>query len=58
MIEKRFLIRKFFLGLGAQIQMMFEQARTDCNKWLNDVIGELKTQVNFHKKLWVNARNH
>ncbi|MBC7697531.1 MAG: dynamin family protein [Bacteroidia bacterium] len=50
MIEKRFLIRKFFLGLGAQIQMIFEQAHTDCNKWLNDVIGELKAQINLHKK--------
>lgn len=50
MIEKRFLIRKFFLGLGTQIQMIFEQAHTDCNKWLNDVIGELKAQINLHKK--------
>ncbi len=50
MIEKRFLIRKFFLGLGAQIQMIFEKAHTDCNKWLNDVIGELKAQINLHKK--------
>lgn len=49
MIEKRFLIRRFFLGLGAQIQAIFEQAHSDCNKWLNDVIGELKAQINVHK---------
>lgn len=49
LIEKRFLIRKFFLGLGAQIQAIFEQAHTDCNRWLNDVIGELRAQINIHK---------
>jgi hypothetical protein len=48
--EKRFLIRKFYLGLGAQIQESFEQAHTDCNRWLNVVIGELKTQISSHKK--------
>ncbi|NOU24371.1 MAG: hypothetical protein HOO90_02410 [Methylotenera sp.] len=48
--EKRFLIRKFYLGLGAQIQANFEQANVDCNLWLNAVIGELKTQINSHKK--------
>lgn len=48
--EKRFLIRKFYLGLGAQIQANFEQANADCNLWLNAVIGELKTQISSHKK--------
>ncbi|MDO9205185.1 dynamin family protein [Methylotenera sp.] len=48
--EKRFLIRKFYLGLGAQIQANFEQANLDCNLWLNAVIGELKTQISSHKK--------
>jgi hypothetical protein len=48
--EKRFLIRKFYLGLGAQIQANFEQAHLDCNLWLNVVIGELKTQISSHKK--------
>ena len=49
-VEKRFLIRRFFLGLGAQIQAIFEQAHSDCHKWLNDVIGELKAQINVHKQ--------
>jgi hypothetical protein len=48
--EKRFLIRKFYLGLGAQIQSYFEKAHLDCDRWLNVVIGELKTQINSHKK--------
>ncbi|MEQ1487322.1 MAG: dynamin family protein [Methylotenera sp.] len=48
--EKHFLIRKFYLGLGAQIQAAFEQSHADCNQWLNVVIGELKTQIGAHKK--------
>ncbi|MDO9283175.1 MAG: dynamin family protein [Methylotenera sp.] len=47
--EKHFLIRRFFLGLGVQIQAVFEQAHLDCNRWLNQVIGELKNQINAHK---------
>lgn len=47
--EKHFLIRRFFLGLGAQIQVIFEQAHRDCNHWLNQVIGDLKNQINVHK---------
>ncbi len=47
--EKHFLIRRFFLGLGVQIQAIFEQAHLDCNHWLNQVIGELKNQINVHK---------
>ncbi|MDP3744662.1 MAG: dynamin family protein [Methylotenera sp.] len=49
LIEKHFLIRRFFLGLGVQIQAIFEQAHLDCNHWLNQVIGELKNQINVHK---------
>jgi uncharacterized protein YdcH (DUF465 family) len=48
--EKRFLIRKFYLGLGAQIQENFEQTHLECVHWLNVVIGELKTQISAHKK--------
>lgn len=49
MTEKHFLIRRFFLGLGVQIQSIFEQAHIDCTHWLNLVIGELRNQINAHK---------
>lgn len=49
MTEKHFLIRRFFLGLGVQIQAIFEQAHLDCTHWLNLVIGELRNQINAHK---------
>ncbi|MEY3744291.1 MAG: hypothetical protein RLZZ541_1346 [Pseudomonadota bacterium] len=48
--EKHFLIRRFYLGLVTQIQALFEQAQVNCTIWLNVVIGELKTQINVHKK--------
>jgi hypothetical protein len=49
MTEKRFVIRKFFLGLGAQTQIIFEQVLADCNRWLIVVIAELQEQINAHK---------
>ncbi len=47
--EKHFVIRKFFLSLGVEIQAIFEQAHLDCTHWLNLVIGELKNQIGVHK---------
>lgn len=47
--EKHFLIRKFFLGLGTQTQKIFEQAESECQRWLEDVLGRLKTQMAEHK---------
>lgn len=47
--EKHFLIRKFFLGLGAQTQKIFEQAEKDCERWIQDVLGTLKAHMAEHK---------
>lgn len=47
--EKHFLIRKFFLGLGTQTQKIFEQAEKECGRWIEDVLGILKTQMTQHK---------
>ena len=47
--EKHFLIRKFFLGLGTQTQKIFEQAEKECERWIEDVLGILKTQMAEHK---------
>jgi len=47
--EKHFLIRRFFLGLGVQIQNIFEQAHMDCNRWLSHIINDLRSQVSTHK---------
>jgi Dynamin family len=47
--EKHFLIRKFFLGLGTQTQKIFEQSEINCTRWIEDVLGKLKTQMTQHK---------
>ena len=47
--EKHFLIRKFFLGLGTQAQKIFEQAESEGERWLEDVLGTLKTQLTAYK---------
>ena len=47
--EKHFLIRKFFLGLGTQTQKIFEQAEKECERWMEDVLAILKTQMTEHK---------
>lgn len=47
--EKRYLIRKFYTALGAKIQQIFEETKSECTQWLNNVIGELETQINAHK---------
>jgi len=49
MTEKHFLIRKFFLSLGNQIKSVFEQAHSDCERWLHSVVGELKNEIDTHK---------
>lgn len=47
--EKHFLIRRYYVSLGAQIQNTFEEAHHDCTIWLNFVVEELRRQVNAHK---------
>jgi hypothetical protein len=49
LIEKRFLIRKFYMALGAQIHDIFERAKETCHQWLINVVGELQTQISAHK---------
>ncbi|HQN65860.1 MAG TPA: dynamin family protein [Methylophilus sp.] len=48
--EKRFLIRRFFLGLGTQSQRIFEQAEKDCKQWLEDVMGLLQQQIETNRR--------
>ncbi len=49
MTEKHFLIRRFYLSVGSQIKTIFEQAHSDCERWLNSVVGELKSEIDTHK---------
>ncbi len=48
--EKRFLIRRFFLSLGAEAQRAFQTAHDDTERWINNVIVTLKIQIETHKQ--------
>jgi len=48
--EKRFLIRRFFLSLGAEAQGAFQTAHDDTERWINNVIVTLKIQIETHKE--------
>ncbi len=49
MTEKHFLIRRFFIQLGGQAQVVFQQAHADCQHWIRDVFGPLRQQIGDHK---------
>lgn len=50
MTEKNFLIRKFFLGLGRQIEETFNQAYQEAERWIQNLLKPLKLQIEDHKK--------
>lgn len=51
MTEKHFLVRKFFHSLGRQTQAIFAQIHQETNKWLLNILGPLKLQINEHKMI-------
>ena len=51
MTEKHFLVRRFFQSLGRQVQAIFAQTHQETNKWLLNVLGPLKLQINEHKMI-------
>lgn len=48
--EKRFLIRKFFLSLGAETQRTFQQAHDETDRWIANVLNTLQLQIDTHKE--------
>lgn len=49
MTEKRFLIKKFFLALVGQAEMVFELARMDTETWLRGAMDPLLVQIKEYK---------
>lgn len=49
MTEKHFLIRKFYTGLVASAQQIFEQARSESEAWLHASLGPLTKQIQDYK---------
>ncbi len=49
MTEKHFLIRKFYTGLVASAQQVFEQARSESEMWLHASLSPLIRQIQDYK---------
>lgn len=49
MTEKHFLIRKFFLSLGRQVENVFAAAFRHANSWLSGVLTPLRQQISEHR---------
>ena len=49
MTEKHFLVRKFYAGLVAAAQTVFEQARAESESWLRASLSPLTSQIQAYK---------
>ncbi len=50
MTEKHFLIRKFYTGLVASADIVFDQARSASKSWLSASLAPLMTQIHDYKR--------
>jgi uncharacterized coiled-coil DUF342 family protein len=50
MTEKHFLIRKFFMSLGRQVETIFADTSKQAQDWLKQVLAPLRQQINEHKE--------
>jgi len=50
MTEKHFLIRKFFMSLGRQVEAIFADTCKQAQTWLKQVLAPLRQQIDEHKE--------
>lgn len=50
MTEKHFLVRKFFMSLGRQVEAIFADAHKKAEIWLKNVLAPLRQQINDYKE--------
>ncbi len=50
MTEKHFLIRKFFMSLGCQVEAIFADTYKQAQTWLKQVLAPLRQQIDEHKE--------
>ncbi|MCA1978995.1 MAG: dynamin family protein [Thiobacillus sp.] len=50
MLEKRFMIRRFYAGLAEEARKAFELARTDAERWLRIALDPVMTRIREHKQ--------
>jgi predicted nucleic acid-binding Zn-ribbon protein len=50
MLEKRFMIRRFYAGLAEEARNAFKLARTDAERWLRIALDPIMTRIREHKQ--------
>lgn len=48
--EKRFLIRRFFVSLGAETQRAYQDGYNKTERWIHSVINNLRSEIESHKE--------
>jgi hypothetical protein len=51
MTEKHFLIRRFFMSLGRQVEEIFADSHKDADHWCRNVLTPLKQQIKEYKEI-------
>lgn len=50
MTEKHFLVRKFFMSLGRQVEEIFADSRQHAEYWMRNVLAPLRQQIDAYKE--------
>lgn len=50
MTEKHFLVRKFFMGLGRQVETIFSETYKMADNWTKQVLAPLRQQIDEHRE--------
>jgi hypothetical protein len=50
MLEKRFMIRRFYAGLAEEARKAFSLARTEAERWLRIALDPVMTRIREHKQ--------
>ncbi|MFO7542389.1 MAG: dynamin family protein [Thiobacillus sp.] len=55
MVEKRFMIRRFYAGLAEEARKAFRRARAEAERWLRIALDPVMTRIHEHKQ-YLNTR--
>jgi hypothetical protein len=50
MLEKRFMIRRFYAGLAEEARKAFDLARAEAERWLRIALDPVMTRIREHKQ--------
>jgi K+/H+ antiporter YhaU regulatory subunit KhtT len=50
LLEKKFMIRRFYAGLAVEARKAFNLARTEAERWLRIALDPVMTRIREHKQ--------